>query len=455
MNIRAVLYIIVGFAILCGPKEIYAQYSTAGIDVEEPKVVEVTEGVQLVISLDKKDWMYTLGERPVFTVQLLENNTAVKNKNVEASYTVGLEKMEPTQRGKVSFRNGIAEIQADPLNEPGFLRCEVRVIFNGTTYRTVATAAFDPAKIEPTTITPIDFDEYWANNLTVSRSIPLNSKLTPISTKTNDAVVVYQAEYEFYNDGVQKFYGVLSMPRKEGKFPAIVRFPGAGWLPLGGDQTNAAEGFITLDIYIHGHPVTRDRSYYVDLQHNTLKAYQYKGIADRDSFYFKNAILGCVRSIDFIYSLPQFDGKRIGGWGSSQGGALSIITSALDNRINYMVALCPAMCDFTGYLHDRAGGWPHLFLRPQLYADKKEQVIETLSYYDVVNFAKRLAVPGFFSWGFNDPTTPPTSIYAAYNFIDAPKKLYLIPDGVHKIYPSQRIKTYEWLKESLMIADEQ
>lgn len=57
-----------------------------------------------------------------------------------------------------------------------------------------------------------------------------------------------------------------------------------------------------------------------------------------------------------IFSLPQFDGKNLASWGSSQGGALSIITTSLDKRINMLVALCPAMCDFTGYLHGRAGG---------------------------------------------------------------------------------------------------
>lgn len=426
---------------------VHAQYATAGIDVEEPMVAEAKEGVQLVVSLDKKDWIYTVGEKPIFTVQLLENNALVKD--ADASYTMGPEKMEPTQRGKVSLESGTVEIVGEPLNEPGFLRCQVRVTFKGKTYGAVATAAFDPDKITPTTETPVDFEQYWSDNIALSNSVPLNVELTPIPTKSSDSVVVYQAAYDFYSDGVQKFYGILSMPRREGKFPAIIRFPGAGWLPLGGDQKNAAEGFITLDIYIHGHPVTHDRSYYVDLQHNALKAYQYKGIADRDSFYFKNVILGCVRSVDLVYSLPQFDGKRIGSWGSSQGGALSIITSALDSRINYMVALCPAMCDFTGYLNNRAGGWPHLFTRPELYENRKREVIETLSYYDVVNFAKHLKVPGFFSWGFNDPITPPTSIYAAYNMIEASKKLYLIPDGVHRIYPRQRLNTYAWLIESL------
>src|SRR5690606_4548529 len=131
----------------------------------------------------------------------------------------------------------------------------------------------------------------------------------------------------------------------------------------------------------------------------------------------------------FIYSLPKFDGKHIGGWGSSQGGALSIITTSLEKRINYFVALCPAMCDFTGYLNNRAGGWPHFFAKPELYQDNKEQVMKALSYYDVVNFAKRIQVPGFFSWGFNDETTPPTSFYSAYNSVKSPKQVFIVPSG--------------------------
>src|SRR5690606_21832694 len=346
------------------------------------------------------------------------NNAPVDNADI--SYTIGPEKMHASQKGNVKLINGHAEIVGKPMAEPGFLRCTVEVKIKDKTYSAVATAAFEPEKIKPTATEPLDFDKYWADAIGNSKSIPLNTSLTPIPSKSNDSVVVYQAEYEFFNDGVQKFYGVLSIPKKKGKYPAIIRFPGAGWLPLGGDQTNAAAGFITLDIYIHGRPVTLDRSYYVNLQNNELKAYQYQGVSNRDSFYYRNVILGCVRSVDLVYSLSEFDGENIGGWGSSQGGALSIITTSLEKRINYLVALCPAMSDFPGYLHNRAGGWPHLFTRPELYEDKKDEIVEALSYYDVVNFAKRLKVPGFFSWGYNDPTTPPTSIYAAYNVIQSP-----------------------------------
>lgn len=423
-----------------------AQYTTAGIDVEGPKSTE-TNGVDFSIALDSQDWHYKLGNRPRFTVKLFVNNAPMDS--VEINYVIEPEKMKPIQRGKVMLVKGYANLVGETLTVPGFLRCDIEVSIDGKRYRAAATAAFEPDKIRPTATMPADFDQFWSKAIKKAKSKPLNSKLTEIPAKSNDNVIVYQAEYEFYNDGIKKFYGVLSMPRKQGKYPAIIRFPGAGWLPLGGDQKNAGEGFITLDLYIHQRPVINERSYYVNLQENELKNYQYKGVESRDSFYYKDVILGCVRSIDFIYSLPQFNGKSIGAWGSSQGGALSTITSALESRINYMVALCPAMCDFTGYFNNRAGGWPHLFTKPELYKDRKEQIMEALAYYDVVNFAKSLKTPSFFSWGFNDTVTPPTSMYAAYNVIESPKELYLILKGVHKIYPEQTKKTYDWLLKNV------
>lgn len=440
------LYLCIALLISFFPVSVSAQQHTSGIDVEDPQSVK-SQGVEFSIELDKPDWLYKLGDEPVFKFDIRVNNEPIEVG--EVTYRIGPEKMHAIESGKVTLKNGRAEISAQTMDEPGFLRCEAAFDWEGQAYKAVATAAFSSDQIKPYTVDPIDFDSYWSDAVENSKSIPLNMVLTPMSNRSNDSVVVYQVKYEFYNDSVQQFYGVLSMPIADGKYPAIIRFPGAGWAPLAGDQNNAADGFITLDLYIHGHPVIYDRAYYVDLQHNALKAYQYRGVEDRDSFYYKNVLLGCVRAVDLIHALPKFDGHNIGAWGSSQGGALSIMTTALEKRIDYLVALCPAMADFPGYLHGRAGGWPHFFTQPELYEDKTAQVVETLSYFDVVNFAKRISVPGFYSWGFNDPTTPPTSIYAAYNSIQAPRELFVIPDGVHKIYPEQRVKTYAWLKNNL------
>jgi len=83
-----------------------------------------------------------------------------------------------------------------------------------------------------------------------------------------------------------------------------------------------------------------------------------------------------------------------------------------------------------------------------MYHNIKEK-LETIQYYDVVNFAREIKVPGFYTWGFNDETCPPTSMYAAYNMINAPKILHLALETGHWTFPEQNIKMHNWLIENL------
>jgi cephalosporin-C deacetylase-like acetyl esterase len=159
--------------------------------------------------------------------------------------------------------------------------------------------------------------------------------------------------------------------------------------------------------------------------------------------------LGCVRAIDLIYSLPEFDGSTLAVTGGSQGGALSIVTAGLDSRIKYLAALYPALCDVTGYLYGRAGGWPHMFNDANKVFNAKKDKIETSKYYDVVNFARMVKAPGYYSWGYNDVTCPPTSMYSAYNVIQAPKSLVVFEETGHWTYPEETEKLRNWLVEKL------
>jgi cephalosporin-C deacetylase-like acetyl esterase len=161
--------------------------------------------------------------------------------------------------------------------------------------------------------------------------------------------------------------------------------------------------------------------------------------------------LGCVRAVDFLDSLPNFDGENIAITGGSQGGALSIITAGLDKRIKWLAAYYPALSDITGYLHKRAGGWPHLFSRYNIAYNNFPDKIKTVTYYDVVNFARLLTIPGFYTWGFNDNVCPPTSMYAAYNVIKSPKELFLAQETGHWTYPEQNERAEAWLLDKLKV----
>ena len=159
--------------------------------------------------------------------------------------------------------------------------------------------------------------------------------------------------------------------------------------------------------------------------------------------------MGCIRANDFLTSLPEYDGSNLAVTGGSQGGALSIVTAALDNRVKWLGAFYPALSDMTGYLKGRAGGWPHYFDKYNRSFNESKEKITTLGYYDVVNFAKRIKIPGLYSWGFNDETCPPTSMYASYNSINAPKDLFLALDTGHWTYPEQIEKMNNWLSSKL------
>jgi cephalosporin-C deacetylase-like acetyl esterase len=234
-----------------------------------------------------------------------------------------------------------------------------------------------------------------------------------------------------------------------GMYPAVLRVPGAGIRPYGGDIQTAVKGAITLQIGIHGIPVTMDSYIYQNLGNGALLPYPVFNLHDKDAYYYKRVYLGCVRAIDFIFSLPEFDGEHLAVAGGSQGGALSIVTAGLDNRVGWIVPYYPALCDLTGYLEGRAGGWPHMFRN----VDNKDPVvkaqIETSRYYDVVNFARHVKAEGYYSWGFNDNVCPPTSMYSAYNVIQAPKKLFLAPETGHWTYPEQHEITDNWLFQKL------
>jgi cephalosporin-C deacetylase-like acetyl esterase len=99
----------------------------------------------------------------------------------------------------------------------------------------------------------------------------------------------------------------------------------------------------------------------------------------------------------------------------------------------------------TGYVKGRAGGWPHIF-REEQDGHRTPAKVRTAAYYDVVNFARRVKAPGFYSWGWNDEVCPPTSTYAAYNVVTAPKELLLAVETGHFTVPEQTEKMDRWIE---------
>lgn len=393
--------------------------------------------IKVIIAPDHKDWTYKVGETAKFSLQVLQYGNLLENVTID--YEQGPEALPDIKKEGVVLKTGKMEFTGTMKN-PGFYRVRVWAVVDGRRYEGLATAGFEPEKIQPTVKDPADFDSFWTNAIAEARKINLDPKLTLMPDRCTSEANVYHISFQNEANG-SRIYGILAMPKAPGKYPAILKVPGAGIRPYAGDPRTAALGFIVLDIGIHGIPVNLDIEVYNNLAAGALVNYNSIRLNDKNTHYYKRVYLGCVRAVDFIYSLPEFNGTDVAVTGGSQGGALTIVTAGLDKRIRFAAAMYPALCDHTGYLNNRAGGWPHYFKNAQ----PKPNEVETLGYYDVVNFARRVTVPGYYTWGFNDLTCPPTSMYSAYNVITAPKQLSLYLETGHWTFPEQTDALNTWL----------
>ncbi len=401
--------------------------------------------IDVQVAPTKLNWIYQLNEDADFEIRIIKNGQLLPN--VTIRYEIGPEQLQATKSEEIFLKKGETIIKGNRLNEPGFLRCHVWVRFNGRTYEGWGTAGFAPEKIIPSVKMPPDFDTFWGKAKEELSKIPVDAIVTLKPELCTSEINVYHINLQNIKMpyswlGVSRFYGMLSVPKKSGKYPAILEVPGAGVRAYGRDD-RAAKGVIVLKVGIHGIPVDQKPEIYKSLATGVLSGYQNYHLENRDQYYYKRVYLGCVRAVDFIYSLPEFDGENLAVTGGSQGGALSIITAALDSRIKYLAVFYPALSDLTGYLKGRAGGWPHMYKN---YNKKvNPNWINTTAYYDVVNFARRINIPGWYSWGFNDNVCPPTSMYASYNVIQAPKELHKFLETQHWTYPEQQEEVNKWI----------
>ena len=407
--------------------------------------------VAITVSLDHPLWQYHTSQNALFSISVQRNGKPVKDATIHLQ--VGQEKMPATINKDTLLKKGNLQINGGTLLQPGFLRCLVTAEIEGKKYKALATAAYAPDSIKATAEMPADFTAFWAGAIANARKIPLDSHMTLLPERSTGSINVYEVSFQNDRPG-SRIYGILCVPKKQGSYPVELKVPGAGVRAYRGDTALAEKGVITFEIGIHGVPVTMPNEVYYNLAFGPLNEYFFANLNNRDRYYYKRVYVGCVKAIDYLLTLPQTDSSRIAVYGGSQGGALSIVTASLDKRIKYVACLYPALSDVTGYLHGRAGGWPHMFspsVQPTL---QTPQNIQVSSYYDVVNFAKRLTIPGLYAWGYNDETCPPTSMYAAFNNIASPKELFITKETGHWLAPAQAAKVNEWLLQKLQVAQQ-
>ena len=400
--------------------------------------------IVVTVEPDHQDWNYRVGEIAKFTVEVRRSGTLVNDVTID--YATGPE-MYPDTKKTVILKDGTLKLTGK-MSSPGFYRVDVTAHVDGKDYRGACAAAFSPEKLQPSTVMPSDFKEFWEQSIAKARKTDLDPTKRLLPERCTKDVNVYEVSFHNEQWG-SRTYGILCVPVREGKYPALLRVPGAGVRPYEGDVYTASQGVITLEIGIHGVPVTMQQGVYDNLNNGALRGYWEFNMDSREKHYYHHVIMGCIRAMDYIEQYTPWDGKNAGVTGSSQGGFLTLATAGLDKRITCYAPVHAALCDHTNSLRGIACGWPHFF-----YWNKgkgQEKQIEVSRYYDGVNFARLIndQQRGWFSFGYCDDVVPPTTAWSTYNTVTGPKEISPYQATWHFWHQEQWDEWENWLLKEL------
>jgi len=213
--------------------------------------------IKVVVAPDHPDWTYRTGEPVKFSISVLQFGNPLQNAVVR--YFIGPEKMDPVKKDSLALTKGVLVVDGGTMKTAGFLRCTPTAFVDGKQYTKTATAGFDPLSIEPTVDNPTDFTQFWDKAKADLANIPMDARMTLMPERCTEKVNVYHVSLQNFRVG-SRLYGILCVPKKEGKYPALLTVPGAGVRPYNGNIAMAERGLITFEIGIHGIPVNMDVS---------------------------------------------------------------------------------------------------------------------------------------------------------------------------------------------------
>ncbi len=255
---------------------------------------------------------------------------------------------------------------------------------------------------------PPDFDRFWNQILAELDRLPLDVELAPVPLRSTDEVEVFEIHYTSL-DGL-RIAGWYCRPRETyiaRPYPGLSIVPGYVSEPTL-PKSWAKMGYAAIGVAPRG-----------KLRSNSQYNPGYPGllidrIIDRNTYSYRGFYADAARAIDVLVSREEVDSSRIGVHGSSQGGALTVVSAALrPDVVSCGAAGAPYL---TGFMDcaDLTNAYPYEEMNEyfRLYPERKEAVRETLAYFDCLNLAPWVTAPMLVYAGLNDDVCPPETAFA-------------------------------------------
>jgi cephalosporin-C deacetylase-like acetyl esterase len=395
----------------------------------------VAQALSVVLVTDRPTALYKVGEAAAFRLSLLDAaGKPVAGKTVEVAIA---KEHAPPQTIPVATQVVPVAVTVT-MDRPGFVLVTATyhdVSGAATTAR--AGAGFSPLDIKAPLPCPADFAAFWRAQRQELAALPMNPVLTSVAPQADLNGRVETFDVQLACPGGRPVSGYYSRPigAKPKSLPAILCLQGAG-VRSANRVDWMAQNALAMDINAHGIANGQPAEYYRQLEAGELAGYPGVGAGDRDACYFRGMFLRVARALQFLKAQPEWDGRTLVTWGSSQGGAQALAGAALDPQVTFCAVLVPGLCNLSGNAGGLKAGWPGwVAYRDGQPADPA--IAKTAPYFDLVNFAPEIKAQTYLDAGLIDTTCPPSGIYAVFNAIRAPKEILTYPLSGHGYYTAE------------------
>jgi cephalosporin-C deacetylase len=297
---------------------------------------------------------------------------------------------------------------------------------------------------------PADFDAYWEKALTEMRALDSQIEIIPDSEFQTPFAVC--SHLWFTGVGGARIHAKLLQPKNAGKtHPAVLHFHGysggsSAWTDYLG---YAAAGFTVAALDCRGQGgLSEDVG---GVKGNTHRGQIVRGLGDSpEKLLFRQIFLDTAQLANIVMEMPDVDENRVGAFGGSQGGGLTLACAALEPRIQRAAPVFPFLSDYRRVWNmDQAkeayAELKEFFRHYDPQHQREEEIFTRLGYIDVQHLAPRIRADVMMGVGLMDTICPPSTQFAAYNKITAKKSLEIYPDFGHENLPGFGDKAFQFM----------
>jgi cephalosporin-C deacetylase len=288
---------------------------------------------------------------------------------------------------------------------------------------------------------PDDLDDFWRSAIAAARERSFEPRLEPYRADVYRALEVTDVTFAGADgDPVRAWYlrpvGSGSTP-----LPCRVAFIGYG----GGRDLPAAHalypaaGYATFVMDTRAQGGTWSAGETPDPGAGASSAehpgVMTRGVASPETYYYRRLYVDAVRAVETASGLPGVDADRLVVAGQSQGGALALAAAALlPDAVRLCHADVPFLSDFPRAVEVAIDPpYTELVTYLSVHPEFEQAVWRTLSYVDNTVLAPRITARTVIGVGLRDTITPPSTVFATYNAIEAEKEIVVFPYSGHAL----------------------